>query len=261
MKKQIHKMNPPANPYDVHAWNAFYAQNPGYHRSVGAGGSNPPADPPTDPPADPPVISPEQYAALQKQNEDLAAEQERLTAKIAEAEKHRKKQEAEAKAAIAEAARKNGDVEALEASWNEKYTTGITERETAIEKLNATIHKITVGATATAMSADLALQGSSGVLKPHIEARLTMELKDGEPVVRVRGKDGKPSAMTLEDLKAEISNDSAFAPILKGSDASGGGKPGDKGADGKKTMKRSAYNGLSPNEQSTFIHSGGSVID
>lgn len=261
MKKQIHKMNPPANPYDVAAWNKFYAQNPGYHRSVGAEGNNDDGGDDDGGKGEENKITPEQYAALQKQNEELAAERDRLTAKNAEAEKHRKKQEAEAKAAIAEAARKNGDVEALEASWNEKYTTGITEREAAIEKLNATIHKITVGATATAMSADLALQGSSGVLKPHIEARLTMELKDDEPVVRVLGKDGKPSAMTLEDLKAEITNDSAFAPILKGSDASGGGKPGDKGADGKKTMKRGAFNGLSPNEQSTFIRSGGSVID
>lgn len=43
--------------YDVAGWNAFYAENPGFNRSVGAEG-DPPADPPKDPPADPPKDPP-----------------------------------------------------------------------------------------------------------------------------------------------------------------------------------------------------------
>jgi hypothetical protein len=54
------RLNQPSDPYDTAAWMAFYAQNPGFRRSVGAEGVNDdPADPPADPPADtPPADTP-----------------------------------------------------------------------------------------------------------------------------------------------------------------------------------------------------------
>jgi hypothetical protein len=42
----------------------------------------------------------------------------------------------------------------------------------------------------------------------------------------VLGPDGKPSAATLDELKAEFVANEAFAPIIAGSKASGGGAGG-----------------------------------
>ena len=43
---------------------------------------------------------------------------------------------------------------------------------------------------------------------------------------------GKLSAATLDELKAEIANDAAFAPLIAGSKASGGGAGGAGGGGG-----------------------------
>ena len=39
-------------------------------------------------------------------------------------------------------------------------------------------------------------------------------------------KDGKPSALSVEDLEKEVLSNKAFAPILRGSQASGGNASG-----------------------------------
>jgi hypothetical protein len=61
---------------------------------------------------------------------------------------------------------------------------------------------------------------------PHIERRLSVEQRDGKPVVVVLDQQGKLSAATLDELKAEFANDVAFAPLIAGSKASGGGAGG-----------------------------------
>lgn len=89
---------------------------------------------------------------------------------------------------------------------------------------------MTVEATASAMAAELAVEGSAKALLPHIRARMTMELRDGKPTAVILGPDGKPSALTVAELKQEFINDAAFAPLIVGSKASGaGGGKGGKG--------------------------------
>jgi hypothetical protein len=67
---------------------------------------------------------------------------------------------------------------------------------------------------------------------PHIERRLSVEQRDGKPVVVVLDQQGKLSAATLDELKAEFANDTAFAPLIAGSKASGGGAGGAGGGGG-----------------------------
>jgi hypothetical protein len=76
------------------------------------------------------------------------------------------------------------------------------------------------------------VQGSAKALLPHIERRLSVEQRDGKPVVVVLDAQGKLSAATLDELKAEIANDAAFAPLIAGSKASGGGAGGAGGGGG-----------------------------
>ncbi|MNX69195.1 hypothetical protein D3C86_1004070 [compost metagenome] len=135
-----------------------------------------------------------------------------------------------------ENARKSGNVEELEKSWSEKYNRREAELNGTLEQerttLSTQIRDLTVGRTATDIASALAIPGSAKALLPHIERRLSVEQRDGKPVVVVLDQQGKLSAATLDELKAEFANDTAFAPLIAGSKASGGGAGGAGGGGG-----------------------------
>jgi hypothetical protein len=54
-------------------------------------------------------------------------------------------------------------------------------------------------------------------------------------VTVVKDSEGKPSALTVDELKKEIMADAAFAPLIVGSKATGGGASGGKGGGAAKT--------------------------
>lgn len=167
------------------------------------------------------------------QPEDVTGLKTQMATLLSEAkEAKRLKKEAEdlAQAEREEAARKSGNVEELEKSWLEKYNRREAELNGMLESergtLSTQIRDLTVGRTATDIASSLAIPGSAEALLPHIERRLSVEQRDGKPVVVVLDKEGKLSASTLEELKAEFANNSAFAPLIAGSKASGGGAGG-----------------------------------
>ena len=152
------------------------------------------------------------------------------------AEKKAREAEELARTEREEAARKSGNVEELERSWSEKYTRREAELNGMLEQergtLSTQIRDLTVGRTATDIASALAIPGSAKALLPHIERRLSVEQRDGKPVVVVLDQQGKLSASTLDELKAEFANDTAFAPLIAGSKASGGGAAGAGGGGG-----------------------------
>ncbi|MGY2253977.1 hypothetical protein [Pseudomonas reactans] len=172
---------------------------------------------------------PEDVSGLKSKVEELLGEKKA-------AEKARKDAEEQARLEREEAARKSGNVEELEKSWSEKYNrreaelNGMLEQER--ETLSTQIRDLTVGRTATDIASALAIPGSAKALLPHIERRLSVEQRDGKPVVVVLDQQGKLSAATLDELKAEFANDTAFAPLIAGSKASGGGAAGAGGGGG-----------------------------
>lgn len=146
------------------------------------------------------------------------------------ADKARKDAEEQARLEREEALRKSGNVEELEKSWSEKYNRREAELSSALENerntLQSQIRDLTVGRTATEIATALAVPGSAKALLPHIERRLSVEQRDGKPTVVVLDAAGKLSAATLDELKAEFTNDPAFGPLIAGSKASGGGAGG-----------------------------------
>lgn len=72
----------------------------------------------------------------------------------------------------------------------------------------------------------------AGLLLPHLKNRLVVEAPDGVPLVRVLGKDGKASALSLEDLKTEFKKDELFAPVIQAGRASGSGASGSGSSNG-----------------------------
>jgi len=152
------------------------------------------------------------------------------------ADKARKDAEDQARLEREENARKSGNVEELERSWSEKYNRREAELNGTLEQerttLSTQIRDLTVGRTATDIASALAIPGSAKALLPHIERRLSVEQREGKPVVVVLDQQGKLSAATLDELKAEFANDTAFAPLIAGSKASGGGAAGAGGGGG-----------------------------
>jgi hypothetical protein len=63
------------------------------------------------------------------------------------------------------------------------------------------------------------------LLLPHLRARLQADFTGDQPKTVVLDKDGKPSALTLDQLKAEFVANPEFAAIIVASKASGGGAP------------------------------------
>jgi len=161
----------------------------------------------------------EDISGLKSKVDELLAEKKAVTQKAKEAE------EAAARAAE-EAARKGGDTEALDKSWQDKYSKREQELQAAIDALSGSVTTMTVDSVAMQMASELAVEGSAKVLLPHIKARLAAEQRDGKYVTAVRDANGKPSASTLDDLKNEISSDPAFAHVIVGSRATGGGANG-----------------------------------
>jgi len=202
-----------------------------------------------------PTINPAEFAALQTSVEKLTQKNRELI----QAEKDERKK---AENAAAEAAKKSGDVEALEKSWQDKLTSETSARDETISEYQSMVKRMTVGTEAQKMAAELALPGSAEALLPHIERRLSVDVKEGHPIVRVLGSDGKPSALSLADLKAEIGDNKAFAPLLVGSKASGSGDIGKKSVGGKgKTITRSQFDALGAVERMAFFKDSGKVVD
>lgn len=172
---------------------------------------------------------PEDVSGLKAKVDELLGEKKAAEKKAREAEEA-------ARLEREELARKSGNVEELEKSWSEKYNRREAELNGMLEQergtLSTQIRDLTVGRTATDIASALAIPGSAKALLPHIERRLSVEQRDGKPVVVVLDQQGKLSAATLDELKAEFANDTAFAPLIAGSKASGGGAAGAGGGGG-----------------------------
>jgi len=172
--------------------------------------------------------APEDTAGLKAKNDELLAELKANKTKAREAEEA-------ARIAAEENARKSGDTEALDRSWTEKHTAALAEKDGTLSALQAQVHSLTVGATAARLAGELAVQGSAAVLQQIIEPRLSMELREGKPTVVVLDAERRPTALTVEEFKAQLFNDAALAPLIASSRASGGGATGGKGGGAAKT--------------------------
>lgn len=164
----------------------------------------------------------EDVAGLKAKNEELLREKKEEQAKAKKADEERLK-------AAEDAAKASGDITALEKSWSDKLTAKENELTTQIKARDDQIYQLTVGQTAQALAAKLAVQGCSDVLLPHLTNRLSVETVDGQPKIRVKDLQGNPSAATLEDLEKEYRSDARFKTVIAASNASGGGANGGQG--------------------------------
>lgn len=164
--------------------------------------------------------------------------------------------------AAADKAAKDGDVDALNESWQKKLDDAVAEKDAIIAERETALDKATSRSAAMELATTLAVPGSADVLMPHIRGRLKTEIKDGEATVVVLDSNGKPSASTVKELGNEIANDKRFAPLIVGSNASGGGANGSGGgAANTKTVTRSEFDAMPQADRFAHTKEGGQVVD
>lgn len=153
-------------------------------------------------------------------------------------------------------ARKKGDIETLEKSWQSKLDTQKAEYDGKLSKLTGHTTKSLVDNVALSIASKIST--APNLILPHIRARLQADFEGDEPKTRVLDKDGKPSALTVEELSQEFIANKDFSAIITASKASGGaGKPSQNGGGASKfqnnTDKPADLSKMKPHELAAQI--------
>jgi hypothetical protein len=176
----------------------------------------------------------------------LKAEKEAAAARAAKAEKDLKdKTDAEEAAAVKareDAARAAGDVAALEKSWKDKRDADVAAEATKTAATTAALRALLVDTQAQKMADEISTVPALMIDK--IKNRMTVEVVDGVPLLRVLSTDGKPSALSVADLQKEFLDNPDYKAIIKGSRSSGGGAGGSGEGGGAGHKKLSEMTGL-----------------
>jgi hypothetical protein len=122
------------------------------------------------------------------------------------------------------------DVEKLRSSYEGKLKNRETELSAKISKLQTQVSSSLVDNVAIALASEVST--APALITPIIRARLAMEETSEGFQTRILDREGKPSAFTIDDLKKEILANKEFSPILKASNATGGGASGARGSGG-----------------------------
>jgi hypothetical protein len=142
------------------------------------------------------------------------------------------------------------DADALENSINARWQSKLDTATADNAALTNQLSTIFVTNKARELATKLAAKPEFvDVLLPHIIPRLKLDTVDGAPITRVLDITGKPSADSLDDLEKALLQNPGFAPILRGSPASGSGANGGSGGGGASHKNLSE---LSESERTTM---------
>ena len=149
---------------------------------------------------------------------DLDGGDELLRAKDHETNE-RKKREKELEAAKSELAAitakitaKELDVAGVEKMWRDKVDAMQADIQKADTEYKTRYSQTLVAAEADKIARDISK--SPSLLSRIIAERLSVEFVDGEPLLRVKTADGKPSVMTAKELATEIAANPEYEPII-----------------------------------------------
>ena len=158
-------------------------------------------------------------SALQKEKEEAAG----IKSKLAGFEAEKTKEIEAARKKALEEARTTGDFAAIEKDYQRQLKELRDANAKAAQEAET---RVKTDAISKQVEDVAKMFVSPTLAKSFIQSRLTAELVDGQPIVRVLGKDGKASAASIEDLKKEYLTDKELKSSLVASRASGGGSGG-----------------------------------
>lgn len=113
------------------------------------------------------------------------------------------------------------DIATLEKNWQKKLEETSKEKDAKIEKLSNAAKKNLIDGTAEALAAKISTVPS--LMAKSIKERLTVDFDGDEPTLKILDKNGKPSDMTVDQLKEEFVANKEYSSIIVGSRASGSG--------------------------------------
>lgn len=209
----------------------------------------------------------EDTGALKRAKDHEVAARKAAEAKLKEITDAAAAAQEAARKAAEDAAAKSGDIEAYRKSADERLAKAIADKDAEykplVQSLTGDVNRLLVDNVATQIASKIAVQGSDALLIPHIRQRLAVDIRDGKRTTVVIDAEGKPSALTLDDLEKEFVGNKAFAPVIVGTKASGGGAGGANGggAAGAKTITRSDFEALNPQARADAMKTGTTVID
>jgi hypothetical protein len=125
------------------------------------------------------------------------------------------------------------DVQTLTRAHNEALTTAKTEAETRVNALRANYESLLISTSANDIATALtATPENANVIKPHVNARLTVVWDGDVPTVKVKNTDGTVGSALTPDTAKTLQNNfvdnPVFAAIVVKSKASGGGATGQR---------------------------------
>jgi hypothetical protein len=196
----------------------------------------------------------EQYDALVSDNAKMKGHMDTLLGETKTAKALAKQQAEDATNLANDKAKKDGDFEQLYNSSTEQASGYKLELET----LHASISKSNTNREAMS----LAMQLADGFNAELLSEKIALRLKYTDEGVKVLDANGQLTVSTVEDLKAEFSNNERYASLLKGNQSSGGGAPGGKnsGAAGK-LLTRAEFDAMNPTKKMEFIKSDGKLTN
>lgn len=165
----------------------------------------------------------EEVQALKNANERNKEELRELKQSLKELK------DAQSKAGDDDAKRK-GDIEALEKSWQAKVAAAETKAKAEIDKRDAALRQLLVTSEAAKIAAEIST--APHLIEHFVAQRLAAEFDGDMPKTRVLDANGKPSALSLEDLKKDFLADKRFESVLIATKGSGGGAGGTKPGSG-----------------------------
>ena len=174
-------------------------------------------------------------AALQAELAALKGHHEKLLGET-KAAKAKAKEEAEAaRVAAEEAARKSGDVSALDKSWQEKYAKAEAEYGAKLTAAQQQLQTVLVDNVAQKAAMDIAVDAECAeLLADKLRGSLGLAEVDGKIQTVVFDADGKRSALTVDELKKQLI--AKYPRLVKGNPAGGaGGMPQPAGGAGGST--------------------------
>ena len=174
-------------------------------------------------------------AALQAELAALKGHHEKLLGET-KAAKAKAKEEAEAaRVAAEEAARKSGDVSALDKSWQEKYAKAEVEYGAKLTAAQQQLQTVLVDSVAQKAAMDIAVDAECAeLLADKLRGSLGLAEVDGKMQTVVFDADGKRSALTVDELKKQLV--AKYPRLVKGNPAGGaGGTPQPAGGAGGST--------------------------
>jgi hypothetical protein len=175
-------------------------------------------------------------SALQKEKEEKANIKGKLdgfeTAKLAEIEAARKK--------ALEDARSTGDFKAVEDDYKRRIKELETANAQAAKERETAIREAAVEKQVDELAKMFV---SPAIARTFVKSRLTAEIVDGSPIVRVLDAAGKASAASVEDFKKEmLTNPDLKASLVASKGTGGAGTPIANGGAGASDSKFDAAN-------------------